>query len=146
MYQRILIATDGSVFANKGLEHGLALARCLGSHVTVVTVSEPILAGHDDLLGGLYSLHVEYGKAQDETARRILSEATATAEAMGLQATTLHVRDRQAAEGILETAHAHGSDLIVMASHGRRGMGRLLLGSQAGEVTTHSKVPVLVVR
>jgi nucleotide-binding universal stress UspA family protein len=146
MYQRILIATDGSGFANKGLEHGLALARQLGSQVAVVTVSEPVLAGYDDPLGGLYSLHVEYGKAQEETARRVLSEAVATAAAMGLQATPLHVRDRRAAEGILEMAQSHDSDLIVMASHGRRGVGRLLLGSQASEVVTHSKVPVLVVR
>lgn len=146
MYQKILIATDGSGFANKGVEHGLALARRLGSQVAAVTVSEPMLAGYEDPMGGLYSLHAEYAQAQEQTARRILADVESVAAAMGIAVVPVHLRDRQAAEGILEAAREQGCDLIVMASHGRRGVGRLLLGSQANEVLTRSKVPVLVVR
>lgn len=148
MYQRILIATDGSAFSHRGLEHGLALAKALGARVAIVHVSEPVLAGYEDALGwgGVYALQAEYSKAQEESAERVLKSAAAAAEAAGLAATTVHLKDWQAAEGILEVARTQESDLIVMASHGRRGLGRLLLGSQANEVLIRSKVPVLVVR
>jgi nucleotide-binding universal stress UspA family protein len=59
---------------------------------------------------------------------------------------TLHVKDQYPAEGIVEAAQARGCDLIVMASHGRRGLSKLLLGSQATRVLTHTDVPVLVCR
>ncbi|MEL1266285.1 universal stress protein [Pseudoxanthomonas putridarboris] len=148
MYKRILIATDGSDLARKGLEHGLALAKALGAKVAVVTISEPVLAGYEDALGwgGVYAMQAEYSKAQEESAERVLKGALSAAEAAGVAATAVHLKDRQAAEGILEVARVQESDLIVMASHGRRGLGRLLLGSQANEVLIRSKVPVLVVR
>ncbi len=148
MYQRILIATDGSELAAKGIQHGLALARQLGAEVVAVTVSEPIITGYDDALGwgGANSLSSDYRKAQDDTAERILAQVTEQAAAMGVPVTGVHVRDRYAAEGIVETAQEQGCDLTVMTSHGRRGIGRLLLGSQTQEVLTHSQIPVLVVR
>lgn len=148
MYQRILIATDGSELSRKGVEQGLAMAGQLGASVIAVTVSEPIITGYDDALGwgGVNSLSSEYQKAQDDTAERILEQVRQQGTAAGLDVGTVHVRDRYAAEGIIETAQTRGADLIVMASHGRRGIGRLLIGSQTQEVLTHSTVPVLVVR
>ena len=68
------------------------------------------------------------------------------AKQTGVTCETLHVKDQFPAEGIIETAKARGCDLIVMASHGRRGFARLLLGSQANKVVTHSTVPVLICR
>lgn len=65
---------------------------------------------------------------------------------MGIEADVDHLADRWPADAIIEIAEEKGANLIVMASHGRRGLGRLLLGSQTVEVLTHSKVPVLVVR
>ena len=65
---------------------------------------------------------------------------------IGVSCETLHVKDRRPAEGIIETAKAKDCDLIVMGSHGRRGISRLVLGSQASEVVSHSTVPVLVCR
>jgi Universal stress protein UspA and related nucleotide-binding proteins len=64
----------------------------------------------------------------------------------GVTATSVHVIERYAADAIVETAESQGCDLIVMASHGRRGLGRLLIGSQTNEVLIRSKVPVLVIR
>ena len=68
------------------------------------------------------------------------------AKAAGVSCETVHVKDQHPAEGIIAAAKDKACDLIVMASHGRRGLGRLLLGSQANEVLTHSKVPALIVR
>ncbi len=148
MYQRILIATDGSDLSRKGVEQGLSMARQLGASVIVVTVSEPIVTGYDDALGwgGVNSLSSEYQKAQDDTAERILDQVRQQGTAAGVDVSTVHVRDRYAAEGIVETAEERKVDLIVMASHGRRGLGRLLIGSQTQEVLAHSPVPVLVIR
>lgn len=148
MYQRILIATDGSDLSRKGVEQGLSMARQLGASVIVVAVSEPIVTGYDDALGwgGVNSLSSEYQKAQDDTAERILDQVRQQGTAAGVDVSTVHVRDRYAAEGIVETAEERKVDLIVMASHGRRGLGRLLIGSQTQEVLAHSPVPVLVIR
>ena len=148
MYKRILIATDGSELAARGLEQGLVLASQLQAEVAVVTVSEPHITGYEGALGwsGAYNLLPEYQRAQEEAATRVLEAAQQKAAAAGVAAEVIHVPDRYAADGIIETAEARGSDLIVMASHGRRGLGRLVLGSQVAEVLARSRIPVLVIR
>ena len=88
----------------------------------------------------------EYEKAANESASRILAAVSKLAHKADIRCATIHVKDQFPAEGILETAKANHCDLIVMASHGRRGLGRLLLGSQTVKVLTHSAVPVLVCR
>jgi nucleotide-binding universal stress UspA family protein len=80
------------------------------------------------------------------SAAQILSKASEAANKEGLSCATIHVKERHPTEGILETAKAKMCDLIVMASHGRRGLTRLLLGSQAQNVITHSTIPVLICR
>jgi nucleotide-binding universal stress UspA family protein len=87
-----------------------------------------------------------YNKLVAEEASKILSSVEDTAKKADVTCDTLHVKDRFPAEGIIETANARGCDLIVMASHGRRGLGRLILGSQANEVVTQSTIPVLICR
>jgi nucleotide-binding universal stress UspA family protein len=79
-------------------------------------------------------------------ALRSYCEAEAAARRAGVACETLHVKDKFAAAGIIETARDHGCDMIVMSSHGRRGLTRLLLGSQANKVVTLSTVPVLICR
>jgi nucleotide-binding universal stress UspA family protein len=149
MYTHILIATDGSDVARHGLDHGLSLAKGLSSKVTVVTVTEPFpliagatasgwAAGPEDI--------TRYEAGQEAFAKGVLVSAKAAADRAGVTVETLHVADRWPADAIVEVAKANGCDLIVMASHGRRGLGRLLLGSQTAEVLAHSKLPVLVVR
>lgn len=150
MYTHILIATDGSELAQKGVDHGLSLAKNLGAKVTILTATEPFpmtasmgvgagwVPGPDDM-----SL---YEQGQKEFADKLLAKVKTAADAMGVTAAILHVPDLRPAEAIVESAQSEGCNLIVMASHGRRGLGRLILGSQTSEVLTYSKVPVLVVR
>lgn len=149
MYSHILISTDGSQFAQAGVDHGLSLAKALGSKVTIITATEPFptpgaaggagwIATPDDF--------ESYQASRKKFAEGILAPLKAAAEKMGIKVDTVHVPDSWAATAIAETAQQAGCDLIVMASHGRRGVRRLLLGSQTAEVLTHSKVPILVVR
>ncbi len=148
MYARILIATDGSELSGKGLGKGLELAAQLGAQVDIVTVSEPWAVGMYDAMGWSagYLASDEYRQEREEAAQKILQPAREAAAAAGVQASTRHVLDRYAADGIIDTAGECHSDLIVMTSHGRRGVSRVLLGSQTAEVLARSPVPVLVIR
>jgi nucleotide-binding universal stress UspA family protein len=148
VYKQILIATDGSQLATKALEHGLALAKRDNARVTIVTVTEPWPAlemaqqareGRADPVG-------QFEAIAADAANRILDDAAQRATAAGVAHDRVHVRDQRPAEGIVATAKDKGCDLIVMASHGRRGISRMMLGSQAYEVLAHSSVPVLIVR
>ncbi len=145
MYKHILIATDGSDLSDKALNHGLALAKPLGAKVTIATTTEPwdaVIVGEVAVV-----LPVEkYEETAAANAKDILNRAQAAASQAGVDVELHHVMDRHPAEGILEEAKTRGCDLIVMASHGRRGFSRLVLGSETNEVITHSEVPVLVVR
>ena len=149
MYTHILIATDGSALAQKGLDHGLSLARQLGGRVTILNVSEPIPAY---AMGGEFGMPTpaidfeSWMQSGREAAAKILGKAKEAAERAGVGAETVHVEGMRPAEAIVETARDKDCNLIVMASHGRRGLGRLFLGSQTIETLTHSTVPVLVVR
>jgi nucleotide-binding universal stress UspA family protein len=145
MYKHILIATDGSELAGKAVAVGFDLARQLGSQVTVVTVTEPwtVYMTGEAAIGFPVE---EYEKSAKESATHILAGVSKLARKANIPCATIHVNDQFPAEGILEAAKKNNCDLIVMASHGRRGLGRLLLGSQTVRVLTHSAVPVLVCR
>lgn len=148
MYAHILIPTDGSELATRGLEHGLGLAKSLDAPVLIVTVTE--LWSPFDMAGetrrGVVNPIAVFEEAATESARKILDRALGLARERGVRAEGVHVPDSHAAEGIIRTAEERGCDLIVMASHGRRGVSRLLLGSQATEVLAETRVPVLIVR
>ncbi|MEP9398694.1 universal stress protein [Mesorhizobium sp. KR2-14] len=149
MYKHILIATDGSELAQKGVDHGLSLAKSLGGKVTIMTVTEPFpiygMAGSFAWVGSPADIE-SYNASSKEFAEKVLGAAKEAADRMGVPAETIHADDSTPAEAILAMAEAKDCSLIVMASHGRRGLGRMLLGSQTLEVLTHSKVPVLVVK
>ncbi|AKC86915.1 universal stress protein [Pseudoxanthomonas suwonensis] len=148
MYDRILIATDGSDLAGKGLRHGLTLAGALRVPVVLVTVTEPWMPAFDDALAlsADPAMQQEYREGCAQSAQRILEDALAQAAAAGVACETVHVPDGYPAEAIVQAAGEHGAGLVVMASHGRRGLGRVLLGSQTQAVLAKSAVPVLVVR
>ena len=116
MYRHILIATDGSELAGKGVEHGLALATRLQARATVLTVSEPINTGFDDGLGwsAVGTSLPEFQAAREEAASRVLDGAVAQATRHGIEVHCLHVADRYAAEAIVETTERQGCDLIVV--------------------------------
>jgi nucleotide-binding universal stress UspA family protein len=145
MYKHLLIATDGSELARKAVAQGLELARQLGARVLVVHVTRPwtALAVHEIAL----SLPPEnYERTAGDRAQDILADVALEAKTAGVPCETLHVHNRLPALGILEAAADRGVDLIVMASHGRTGFARLMLGSEAGEVVSKSTCPVLICR
>jgi nucleotide-binding universal stress UspA family protein len=149
MYTRILIATDGSELAGRALDHGLALAKALGAEVVIMTATElSVVVGGSAEFAYINSgeLFAELEKAKANAARDILTVAKENADALGVVSHELYVPQTHAADAIVETAERHGSQLIVMGSHGRRGIGRLLLGSQAAEVLARSQIPVLIVK
>jgi len=150
MYDHILISTDGSEVAQKGIDHGLSLAKSLGARVTVVMVTEgfPIYA-QTGMTGAWIPGPTEmaqYEAGQKEMVQEVLAAVAAAAKQLGVSADTVHVPEGYPAEAIVDTAKARDCSLIVMGSHGRRGLRKLVLGSQTSEVLAHSPVPVLVVR
>ncbi len=149
MYKHILISTDGSEVGQRGVDQGLSLAKALGAQVTIITVTERLLA-YADAVSFAYAMSdssmADYAAGQKEAANAILAASKQSADRLGVSAETLHVPDSQPAEAIIEAAKSRNSSLISMASHGRRGFGRLMLGSVTSEVLAHSPVPVLVVR
>ena len=145
MYRSILIATDGSELAGRAVDQGLGLARAMGARVTIVTVTETIARSSPILIPRPGDVDL-YEATASRMAHGILDEVLRKANELGVACDAVHIPDRGAAEGILEAARARGCDLIVMATHGRRGLDRLLLGSQALNVMTHAHVPVLICR
>ena len=145
MYKHILIATDGSELAEKAVTQGLDLAKALGAKATAVTVTEPWTAAAYGTIP-TPSLIDSYESGSAENVKRALASVAAAAKTRQIACDALHVADRYPVEGILETAKDKNCDLIVMASHGRRGIARLLLGSETIKVLTLSPVPVLVIR
>jgi nucleotide-binding universal stress UspA family protein len=144
MYKHILLPTDGSELAHKAVRQGLQLAKALNAKVTAVTVTPPWPVG--EMGGGMMVAAPieEYDRAVTNEAGRVLAAVSGLADEVGVACTTLHVPDRYPAEAIVEQADAGGCDLIVMASHGRRGLAKLMLGSQAARVLAYSTVPVLI--
>ena len=149
MYANILLSTDGSDVARKGVEHGIALAKALNAKATVITVTEPLPlhygSGHHSWIPSQEEID-RYDAACKEDAGKVLDEARAMAEQIGTSVELLHVSNARPATAIIETAKSRGCDLIVMASHGHRGLKKLFLGSQTSEVLAEGSVPVLVVR
>lgn len=149
MYAHILVATDGSDLADRALDQAIAIAKALKSDVTVVTVSEPasvVGAGYYAGTGYIGDPIPDLIEAQEKAAKDLLDKSEVKVKAAGLPVKTVYVNDSFPAEGIVLTAEKLGADLIVMGSHGRRGLGRLLLGSQTSNVLAQTKTPVLVTR
>jgi nucleotide-binding universal stress UspA family protein len=145
VFRHILIATDGSDLAERAASHALELARILHAKVTAVTVTEPwsALVTGDAAFG---FPPADYEKGVIELATSVLARVAEMAKAAGLQCATVHVKDHFPDAGIIAAAKEGGCDLIVMASHGRRGIARFLLGSVASRVAALSPIPVLICR
>jgi nucleotide-binding universal stress UspA family protein len=149
MYKNILIATDGSELSGKGVEAGLALAKATGARVTILTVSEPFPVYDLGSAVGLFRDQAaidSYDETCRNLARTTLAGAKDAAAAAAVECETLHVENSAPARAILDTAKARGCDLIVLTSHGRHGLERFLLGSQAARVVQNAETSVLVVR
>jgi nucleotide-binding universal stress UspA family protein len=145
MYKHILNPTDGSPLSEQATTHAITLARAVGARVTAVTVS---VAYHTFALDPVMVSDTaeQYEKDCQARAERYLAPIQQAAKAAGVPCDTVHVVAEHAYQAIIDTARARGCDLIVMASHGRKGISALVLGSETVKVLTHSKIPVLVCR
>jgi len=145
MYKHILIPTDGSELSKKAVDHGIGLAKALNAKVTAVTVSEPfhIFAVEP---GMLTDTPDEYEKRINALTGKYLKAAKDAATAAGVPCDVVHVEHAHPYETVIDTARKRGCDAIVMASHGRRGVSAIVLGSETVKVLTHSTIPVVVVR
>ena len=145
MYNRILLPTDGSNLAAKGVDHGLALAHALNVPVTVVTVTVPLTGFAFQGIVQAESIDSYNEGVQKEVAdlEKLVRDKAAD---KGVTVDFVNETNHSPASAILDVAQAKGCDLIVISSHGRRGISRLMLGSQTAEVVANSAVPVLIVR
>lgn len=147
MYKCILIATDGSELSDKAVDSGLALAALCGASVVALKVVPRYPTGYSE--GALPTDVPEIQRVEkqwSDAAQTLLDAIQAKGSALGVPVQTVMVRSELVAEGVIAAAKKHGCDLIVMASHGRKGVSRLLLGSETQHVLTHSHIPVLVLR
>ncbi len=145
MYANILIATDGSELAGKAVQDGIALAKRIGAKATVLTVSPPFHIFTTDTQM-IEDTPTQYQVRMQKHTEIILVAAASAAHAAGVACETVHVEHEHPYREIIDTAGSKGCDLIVMASHGRRGISAIVLGSETVKVLTHSKIPVLVHR
>ncbi len=145
MFKHLLIATDESELGQTAVGQGLTLARALDAKALVVTATDHWSSLASKEFAFSYSAD-EYDKEAASGASRILASAIDIARKLGISCDTLHVKALDPADAIVETARSHGCDLVVMASHGRRGLSRMLLASVANKVVTYSTVPVLICR
>ena len=147
MYQKILIATDGSVLSKKAVASGLELAALTGASIVALKVVPRYPVSYFE--GGLAMSmdHIASVEKQwADAAMAVVKKVQDAAVDEGIKAKAVTVSSDFTAEAIVNAAKKHKCDLIVMASHGRRGMKRLLMGSETLHVLTHSHIPVLVLR
>jgi len=150
MYRHILLPTDGSKLALKGARAGIALARALGAKVTAIYVAPQYMP---PIYGEAMVYAVPGGYSLKEWKKHVAAASAKSLGAIEREARKARVRfagasvtDAQPWAGILRAARAKRCDAIAMASHGRTGLGGLLLGSETTRVLAHSRIPVVVIR
>ena len=149
MYKHILLPFDGSELSVKAQSEAVTLAKSIGAKLTVIHVIAPFhvhvqpWASPQQLLSKIEGEHVDELK---KNAQPMLTAVAAQIKAAGVECEGVLVVNDNPYQGIIETASQRKCDLILMASHGRRGLDALLLGSETVKVLTHSTIPVLVVR
>ena len=144
MFKHILVPVDGSPTSQLAIDKAVGLAKAFGSAVTVIYVIDPYPftgVGTDYAYG-----QAQYLNAATAEANEAIKGAKQAFEAAGISVATVLVEGHAVYKGILQTTQSSGADLIVIGSHGRRGIEKLVLGSVAQRVLSHAHVPVLVVR
>lgn len=147
MYKCILIATDGSTLSQKAVSSGIELAALSGAQIVAIKVVPRYPVSYFE--GGMAVSVQDVAKIEkqwSDDAQNVVDGVKTEAEASGVKAKAVTIESDFVAEAIIAAAKKHKCELIVMASHGRRGVKRLLLGSETQHVLTHSHVPVLVLR
>ena len=144
MYQRILVPTDGSEITAKAVATAVSLAKLSGASLVALCVKEPFPYSAISEMQPVPPQ--EFYDAQERIASARVKAVLDAAAAAGLACDGVTVEALHPWEAILDVAKQKGCDLVVMASHGRRGMAALLIGSETSRVLTHSTLPVLVVK
>lgn len=145
MFRNILIPTDGSPLATIAVDAGIAFAREASAKVTILAVTEPFhlfSVDPEQVSGTRY----EYEALASKHAAEMLAALARKAEAEGVACQTEQVSSHEVYRAIIDQATHKDADLIIMASHGRGGVGSLMLGSVAAKVLAHSTIPVLIYR
>lgn len=148
MFKHILIPTDGSELSEMAVSKGLAFAKSIGARIMILHVM-PEFHQLPYYEGSAFMGEELEGKFKAEAQARAdgyLAAAKKTADAAGVACDGLAVTHDQPYRAIIDAAQGRGCDLVLMASHGRRGLNGLLLGSETSKVLTHAKIPVLVYR
>lgn len=147
MYKRILVATDGSKLSDLAVQHALQLADLTGAEVVALKVVPRYPQTYFE--GGVVLAAEEIKKIEQQwhdEAQAVVNAIKSKGQQQQIKVKAATVKSDLIAEAIIAAAKRHKADLIVMASHGRRGLKRLLMGSETQQVLTHSHIPVLVLR
>jgi nucleotide-binding universal stress UspA family protein len=148
MFKHILVPTDGSKLSAKAIRAAANLAKVCKAKLTGIYVIPPYMAPvyAEGAVLGMPISRKAYQETTEKSARKALAVVEIEAQTAGAESATLHVTGDQPWRAIIQAARSKRCDAIVMASHGRRGLAGVLLGSETVKVLTHSKVPVLVCR
>jgi nucleotide-binding universal stress UspA family protein len=147
MYKRILVATDGSTLSKKAVASAIDMAVTCGAELIAIKVVPRYPQAYFEGSIPLSSEEISRVEAQwTESAKAQLAAVEKTAKAKAVITKAITVKSDVVSDAIIAAAKKHKADLIVMASHGRKGIKRLLLGSETQQVLTHSHIPVLVLR
>ena len=147
MYKHILIPTDGSAVAEKAVTAGIEFARDSGAKVTLFTaVPEYEVPGEGKVMAHQVMSMAEHARRSERKANEVLAPAAEKARAAQVECRTQYAQCNRPWEAIVDAAKLFGCDAIIMGSHGRSGISRLMHGSQAIDVMTHTTLPTLVVR
>ena len=147
MYKRILVATDGSKLSNMAVDHAIQLADITGAEVVALKVVPRYPQTYFE--GGVALAAAEVARIEkqwNDEAMEAVNAVKAAGQKMEVKVKPVTVKSDLIAEAIIAAAKRNKVDLIVMASHGRKGIKRLLLGSETQQVRTHSHIPVLGLR
>ncbi len=144
MFKRILVPTDGSDITGKAVQTAIDLAKVTGAQLSTISVKEPFPYSAISEMQPVPPQ--EFYDAQERIAAERVRAVVEAAKGAGMACEGFTVEALHPWEAILDQAKQQGCDLIVMASHGRRGMAALLLGSETSRVLTHSPLPVLIVK
>ncbi len=148
MYQHILLPTDGSKISAKAVKQGLELAKAIGAKVMAFHVMPEYQAVLDETFAvtTVLSFKKQFDDEAQKRAKKILTAVKTDATALKVPCECVSVVGAAPYDAIIRQAKKAKCDLIMMASHGRKGLSGLLLGSETTKVLTHSTIPVLVVR
>ena len=147
MFKHILVPSDGSEFSQAAAQQAVDFAKGIGARITAIYVKPPHPV-HYYVEGVEFNLPSpnRYDELDEQEAQRILGFVAGLCQGAGVPFDKISLTSDVVHQAIIETAGKRGCDLICMASHGRRGLSALLLGSETTKVLTHSKIPVLVLR